>query len=159
MKKVFRWIINAFLSMGRGDIFIKLGVHRYLPHIVVAFAICTLSIILSYLADNQLIERGLKRRELEDARINYTLKNDEMISLWRMTRVEETLKKMGSDVTAPIKPAKELKYNAKDLKNGKGRRSYLQHSIQDSVGADHPVYPCLIRPYRQDNPDKVFLGA
>ena len=109
MKKVFRWIINAFLSMGRGDIFIKLGVHRYLPHIVVAFACCTLSIILSYLADNQLIERGLKRRELEDARINYTLKNDEMISLWRMTRVEETLKKMGSDVTAPIKPAKELK--------------------------------------------------
>ena len=49
MKKVFRWIINAFLSMGRGDIFIKLGVHRYLPHIVVAFAFCTLSIILSYL--------------------------------------------------------------------------------------------------------------
>ena len=50
MKKVFRWIINAFLSMGRGDIFIKLGVHRYLPHIVVAFAFCTLSIILGYLA-------------------------------------------------------------------------------------------------------------
>ena len=74
-----------------------------------AYPFCTLSIILSYLADNQLIERGLKRRELEDARINYTLKNDEMISLWRMTRVEETLKKMGSDVTAPIKPAKELK--------------------------------------------------
>ena len=47
MKKVLRWIADAFLSIGRGDILIKLGVHRYLPHIVVAFLFCTLSIILS----------------------------------------------------------------------------------------------------------------
>ncbi|MGN0191233.1 MAG: FtsL-like putative cell division protein [Candidatus Cryptobacteroides sp.] len=109
MKKLLRWIADALLSIGRGDILIKLGVHRYLPHIVVAFAFCTLSIILSYLADNSLIERSLKRKELEDVKITYSIKNNEMISLWRMTMVEETLEKMGSRLEAPSEPAKELK--------------------------------------------------
>ena len=80
MKKVLRWIADAFLSIGRGDILIKLGVHRYLPHIVVAFLFCTLSIILSYLADNTLSRRSSKMKELEDAKIIYNIKNGEMIS-------------------------------------------------------------------------------
>ena len=109
MKKVLRWIADAFLSIGRGDILIKLGVHRYLPHIVVAFLFCTLCIILSYLADNTLSRRSSKMKELEDAKIIYNIKNGEMISLWRMTSVEETLKKMDSKVTAPEEPAKVLK--------------------------------------------------
>ena len=42
-------------------------------------------------------------------KILYNIKNGDMISLWRMTEVENTLEKMGSKVTAPEKPATELK--------------------------------------------------
>ena len=109
MKKLFHWITQAFLSVGRGDILLKMGVHRYLPHSVVAFIFCTLSIILSYFADNTLILRSQKMKELEKVKILYNIKNGDMISLWRMTEVENTLEKMGSKVTAPEKPATELK--------------------------------------------------
>ena len=109
MKKFIRWIGQALLSVGRGDILLKMGLHRYLPHIVVAFLFCTLSIILSYFADNTLILRSQRMKELENVKILYNIKNGEMISLWRMTQVEDALEKMGSKVSAPQEPATELK--------------------------------------------------
>ncbi|GEM_PF-2789001 len=109
MKKFLTWLTNAFLTIGRGDILLKLGVHRYLPHIIFAFAVCAISIVLSYYADSTLIVREKRMKELESAKIVYSSKYREMVSLYRYTTVEDMLEKAGSDLKPLREPAIELK--------------------------------------------------
>ena len=109
MKKFLTWLTNAFLTIGRGDILLKLGVHRYLPHIIFTFAVCAISIVLSYYADSTLIVREKRMKELESAKIVYSSKYREMVSLYRYTTVEDMLEKAGSDLKPLREPAIELK--------------------------------------------------
>lgn len=108
MRKLLLWIKDAALTVGRGDILLKLGIHRYLPHIVVAFIFCVTSIVLSYMADNTFILREQRRKEVEAMRIRHSDKYREMVSLWRYTTVEDMLRDMGSDLVPPQNPATEL---------------------------------------------------
>lgn len=108
MKRFFRWISDAFLTIMKGDVLLKLGVHRYLPHIAFAFAVCAFSIILSYYADRTLIVREKKLSELESVKIVYSSRYRELISLYRYTRVEDMLEKKGSDLKPLREPPTEL---------------------------------------------------
>lgn len=98
MKRILTGIRDAVLTIARGDILIKMGVHRYLPHIAFAFAVCVLSIALSYYADRTARDREDTRRELEDARLKYSSKYIELVSLYRYTTVEDMLESAGSDL-------------------------------------------------------------
>ena len=109
MTGIITWIRNAYRVIGRGDILLKLKVHKYLPHICVAFAACVFSMILSFYADRTLTLRERKIKELESVKIIYSGKYQELVSLYRYTTVEDMLGKAGSDLEPLRKPAAELK--------------------------------------------------
>ena len=109
MGKVFGGLMNVFLTVARGNILTKIGVHKCLPHIVFAFGVCLLSILLSYYADRTAKTRETTRRELEDARIMYSVKYMEMVSLHRYTTVEDMLEEKGSELKPLRNPVTELK--------------------------------------------------
>ncbi len=101
--------MKAFLTIARGNILTKMGVHKCLPHIIFAFGVCLLSILLSYYADRTAETREATRRELEDVRIKYSSKYMEMVSLHRYTTVEDMLGEKGSQLKPLRNPVTELK--------------------------------------------------
>lgn len=109
MKKILCGIRDAFLTIARGDILIKMGVHRCLPHISFAFAVCVVSIVLSYYADRTARMREETRKELEQEKIIYSGKYLEMVSLYRYTTVEEMLTERGSELKPLMEPPTMLK--------------------------------------------------
>lgn len=109
MKKILCAIRDAVLTIARGDILIKMGVHRCLPHIFFAFAVCVVSIVLSYYADRTARTREETRRELEQEKIIYSGKYLEMVSLYRYTTVEKMLEDRGSELRPLMEPATVLK--------------------------------------------------
>ncbi len=109
MKRIFDGIMSFFLTIARGNILTKMGVHKCIPHIIFAFGVCMLSIILSYYADRTAKTREATRKELEDARIMYSTKYMEMVSLHRYTTVEDMLEEKGSQLRPLRNPVIELK--------------------------------------------------
>lgn len=109
MKKIFSGMMNVLLTIARGNILTKMGVHKCLPHIIFAFGVCLLSIMLSYYADRTAKEREATRRELDGAKILYSSKYMEMVSLHRYTTVEDMLENSGSALKPLREPVTELK--------------------------------------------------
>ncbi len=108
MKKIWNWIAEAFLTIGRGDILLKVGAHRWLPEIVFAFGMVLLSILLSIRCDQTLTLREKKIKELDGVKIVYSSKYQEMVSLYRYTTVEDMLKKEGSKLEPLREPTISL---------------------------------------------------
>ncbi len=109
MKKIFAWIMDVFFTITKGNILTRIGVHKCIPHIIFAFGMCLLSIMLSYYADRTARTRETTRRRLEDARIMYSSKYMEMVSLHRYTTVEDMLEEKGSELRPLRSPVTELK--------------------------------------------------
>ncbi len=109
MKKVSGGFMNVFLTIARGNILTKIGVHKCLPHIIFAFGVCLLSILLSYYADRTAHERETARQKLDGMKIMYSEKYMEMVSLHRYTTVEDMLENSGSALKPLMEPVTELK--------------------------------------------------
>ncbi len=101
--------MNVFLTIARGNILTKIGVHKCLPHIIFAFGVCLLSILLSYYADRTAHERETARQKLDGMKIMYSEKYMEMVSLHRYTTVEDMLENSGSALKPLMEPVTELK--------------------------------------------------
>lgn len=105
LKKIGSGVVEAFLTIGRGDILLKIGAHRWLKEIAFAFGVVLLSILLSIWCDQTLSLREKKLKELDGERIIYSSKYREMVSLYRYTTVEDMLEKAGSKLEPLREPA------------------------------------------------------
>ncbi len=106
--EVLERLKDAYRMIGRGDILLRLKVHKYLPHICVAFAACVVSMVLSFYADKTLTTRERKLKELESVRIIHSCRYRELVSLYRYTTVEDMLEDAGSELKPLRQPATEL---------------------------------------------------
>ena len=111
----FDWkaIGNAFIeilkSIGRGDILIRMQVHRLFPYILYTFAIAWFSIWLSYKAEKTMYRVEVNKKTIENLKIDNANKTCEIVSLTRISTVENMLEEAGSDVKPPVKPADIIK--------------------------------------------------
>lgn len=102
-------IKKACQSIMGGQILMDMGVHRLFPHIIFIFCVCMVSLILSFYADRTLEARERKMKEFESAKIYYSSKYRELVSLYRYTTMEDMLKEKGSDLEPLRKPLIQLK--------------------------------------------------
>ena len=102
--------IGAFiLSLGRGDLLLRMRVDKALPYILYAFLLGCISIWMSYKTEQTMLKVQKNNEVLRTLKIQNAQMTYELVGLDRMSTVEAMLEEMGSEVTAPQKPADILK--------------------------------------------------
>ena len=108
-KTILNEIIETLKSIGRGDILIKMQVHRLFPYILYMFFIAWVSIWLSYQVEKTMYRVETNKGIIENLKIDNANKTCEIVSLTRISTVESMLEEAVSKVKAPEKPADRIK--------------------------------------------------
>ena len=113
--KEIRWkaigkAIGAFIvSLGRGDLLLRMRVDKALPYILYAFLLGCISIWMSYKTEQTMLKVQKNNETLKTLKIHNAQMTYELVELDRLSTVESMLEDMGSNVKAPGKPADILK--------------------------------------------------
>ena len=108
-KAVGKAIGAFFLALGRGDLLLRMRVDKALPFILYAFLLGCISIWMSYKTEQTMLKVQQNNEVLKTLRIRNAQMTYELVELDRMSTVEAMLEEMGSEVTAPQKPANILR--------------------------------------------------
>ena len=108
-KTILKEVVETLKSIGRGDILIKMQVHRLFPYILYMFFIAWVSICLSYKVEKTMYKVEANKKIIENLKIDNANKTCEIVSLTRISTVESMLEESGSKVKAPEKPADRIK--------------------------------------------------
>ena len=98
-----------FVSLGRGDLLLRMRVDQALPYILYGFLLGCLSIWMSYKTEQTMLKVQKNNSTLKTLKIHNAQMTYELVGLDRISTVENMLKEMGSDVKVPEKPADILK--------------------------------------------------
>ena len=101
--------MNTIKSIGRGDILLRMRVDKLFPFILYTFVLGVVSIWLSYRAEITMQQVESNKKKIENLKIDNLDKTCEIISLTRVSSVEEMLKASGSNVKTPEKPAHRIR--------------------------------------------------
>ena len=101
--------IETLKSIGRGELLIRMKVHRIFPLILYIFIVAWFSIWLSYKAEKTMYRVESNKRTIENLKIDNANKTCEIVSLSRISTVEAMLEAAGSEIKAPTKPADRIK--------------------------------------------------
>lgn len=113
--KNIRWkaigkAVGAFVvSLGRGDLLLRMRVDKALPYILYAFVLGCISIWMSFMTEQSMLKVQKNNETLKTLKIHNAQMTYELVGLDRLSTVENLLDGMGSKVKAPSKPADILK--------------------------------------------------
>lgn len=113
--KNIRWkaigkAVGAFVvSLGRGDLLLRMRVDKALPYILYAFVLGCISIWMSFMTEQAMLKVQKNNETLKTLKIHNAQMTYELVGLDRLSTVENLLDGMGSKVKAPSKPADILK--------------------------------------------------
>lgn len=99
-------VIKSILS---GDILMLLRVDRLLPYILFLFILGWVNIFLNYSIEQTMAKVENNKETLEYYKNDYANKTYEFVKAGRISSVKSMLKKNGSDVTTPEKPAERIR--------------------------------------------------
>ena len=108
-KAVGNAFIETLKSIGRGDILLRMQVHKFFPGILYMFGIALLSIWLSYSIEKAMYKVEQNKKVIENLKIDNANKTCEIVSLTRISTIEKMLEESGSEVKTPIKPADRIR--------------------------------------------------
>lgn len=102
--------IGAFvISLGRGDLLLRMRVDKALPYILYAFLLGCISIWMSFMTEQTMLKVQKNNETLKTLKIHNAQMTYELVRLDRLSTVESMLEEMGSKVQVPNKPADILK--------------------------------------------------
>ena len=104
-KDVGRSIRNFWRALGKGELLLSIGAHKYYMHILYLFVIAWISILLSLKVDGTLTRVEENKQVLKDLEIFHAEKEAELVRLHSASTTTKRLKQLGSDVTLPAQPA------------------------------------------------------
>ena len=108
MKRVLAALKNFLLAIFKGELMLRMRVDKYFIHIAYTFFIFWIIIIWSILVESSLAKVEYSKKALEDLKIYNADKTVQLVELSRLRTVEELLKKQGSQVSVPTKPANRI---------------------------------------------------
>ena len=102
--------VGAFIvSLGRGDLLLRMRVDKALPYILYVFILGCISIWMSYMTEQTMLKVQKNNETIKTLKIHNAQMTYELVGIDRLTTVESMLEGMGSNVKAPSKPADILK--------------------------------------------------
>ena len=96
---------NFWRMLGKGDLLLSMGAHKYYMHILYLFILAWISILLSLKVDKTLTKVEENKVVLRDLEIYHAEKEADLVRLHSASTTEKRLKQLGSDVTLPAQPA------------------------------------------------------
>ena len=108
-KAIGKAIGAFFVSLGRGDLLLRMRVDKALPYILYAFMLGCISIWMSYQTEQTMLKVQKNNETLRTLKIQNAQMTYELVGLDRLSTVENMLEAMGSEVKSPTKPADILK--------------------------------------------------
>ena len=96
---------NFWRALGKGDLLLSMGAHKYYMHILYVFVLAWISILLSLKVDGTLTKVEENKVALRDLEIYHAEKEAELVRLHSASTAAKRLKQLGSDVALPEKPA------------------------------------------------------
>ena len=103
------WMKNSVQAIIKGQFLMRLGFNKYFIHIIYTFFLFWVSIWLSLKIEKTLTRVEDNRKALQDMEIYHAQKTVELVSLGRMSKIENMLQEQGSKLTLPQKPADRIK--------------------------------------------------
>lgn len=100
---------NSFLAILQGRFLLRLKIDKYFVHIVYAFFLMAMLILISLGTESTLNKVEENKKTIAELEIIYSDKTFEVADRSRRAAVEETLKLMGSQVREPVQSATILK--------------------------------------------------
>ena len=99
---------NGLVAILHGELLLRLRFDKYFPHIIYTFFLLWLMIWLSMKIENTMVKVEKNKATLTDMKIYHAQKTIEVVSLDRISTVEDLLQKSGSDIELPVKPADRI---------------------------------------------------
>ena len=96
-------------ALTKGELLLSIGAHKYYMHVLYLFLLAWLSILLNLKVDRTLTRVEENRKALQDMEIYHAQKTVELVSLGRMSKIEQMLEAEGSSLKMPNKPADRIK--------------------------------------------------
>lgn len=109
MKKFWDILRNGVNAMVHGELLLRLHVDRYFIHILYTFLLLWLVILLDMRVEKTMATVERNKATLSEMKIYHAQKTVQMVSLNRISTVQQMLEEKGSDVTLPEKPAYKIK--------------------------------------------------
>lgn len=106
---IWTFIKNSFAAILKGEFLLRLNVGRYFAHIVYTFFLFAMVIWLSLMIETSMAKVEKNKATLRELEIQHSQKTFEVVKLSRRSEVESKLKRLGSNVGEPQKPATVLK--------------------------------------------------
>ena len=100
-----RSVRNFWRVLGKGELLLSIGAHKYYMHILYLFVLAWISILLSLKVDGTLTKVEENKVVLRDLEIYHAEKEAELVRLHSASTTAKRLKQLGSDVALPEKPA------------------------------------------------------
>ena len=107
-REIGRSIRNFWRALGKGELLLSIGAHKYYMHILYLFVLAWISILLSLKVDGTLTKVEENKVVLRDLEIYHAEKEAELVRLHSASTAVKRLKQLGSPVTLPEKPATKI---------------------------------------------------
>ena len=106
---IWTFIKNSFTAILKGELLLRLNIGRYFVHIVYTFFLFAMVIWLSLMIETSMAKVEKNKAILRELEIQHSQKTFEVVKLSRRSEVESELKRLGSNIGEPQKPATVLK--------------------------------------------------
>lgn len=105
VKNIGKSFRNFLRALTKGELLLSMGVHKYYTHVLYAFVLVWVAILLSLKVDKVLTRVEENKVELKDLAIYHAEKEAELVRLHSASTATTRLKQLGSEVTMPGQPA------------------------------------------------------
>lgn len=109
LKRAAEFLRNSTVAVLRGEFLIRLRFDRYFLHIIYLFFLAVMSIWIKLEIEKTMARMEDNKKVLEDCKIYHAQKTCELVSLDRVSTVQDLLEKTGSDLTVPDRPADRIR--------------------------------------------------
>lgn len=99
---------DVLTAMVKGDLLLRLRLERFFMHIAFVFLLLWASILIGLGVESSLVEVEKNAKILSDMKIYHAQKTVQLVSLDRLSVVEDLLEKNGSDLAIPESPADRI---------------------------------------------------
>lgn len=105
MAKIGATLWNILKAIFTGKLMLRLQIDKYFLHIVYVIVLIVATVWISLKVDTTLTQVEKNKKTIAELEIYHAEMTGELVRLGRLSRVENHLKELGSEVSVPVKPA------------------------------------------------------
>ncbi|MBO5563674.1 MAG: hypothetical protein IJ701_04610 [Bacteroidales bacterium] len=107
-KEIWVAVRNSLRALRKGEFLLSIGAHKYYLHIIYLFILAWISILVNLKVDKTLTRVEENKVDLRDLEIYHAEKEADLVKLHSASTTQKNLRRLGSDVTMPEKPATKI---------------------------------------------------